>query len=96
MNKTFLSISFGHDSSISYYNGYHLLYYKLERITKIKHDTFKNLDQLIFFIENVAQIKIENVDEICLVKGHPSSINDFCNKFDKGQISIVDHHLAHI
>jgi carbamoyltransferase len=94
MNIKLLSFSFGHDGSITYYDGKKIQYVKMERLTKIKHDAFILDEQIQNILKYILNTSIDKIDEICLI-GISENVNDFCNKYKHKNISVIDHHYAH-
>jgi carbamoyltransferase len=95
MYKKLLSFSFGHDGAVSYFDGNNLHYVKLERLSKIKHDTFVCETQLHNIVNMIFNTTLNDIDEICLIDGIPDNVNDFCKKNKNKKISVIDHHQAH-
>jgi carbamoyltransferase len=90
-----LSLTYGsHDSSICYFDGEKLNYFKSERITQEKHHDLKSLDECEQLIKKVWNISFDDVDEICIpifYRGVPFISRPTSNP----KITEIDHHYAH-
>lgn len=95
MKKKLLSFSFGHDGAVSYFDGLNLYYGKLERLTKVKHDTFLYAEQLEAFLKTIFNVSMNDIDEICLIDCIDENTMDFKKRYNHKDIFVLDHHYAH-
>ena len=95
-----------HDSNITLYDNGNLSYYKLERDTQIKHDSFDNLWEWEFVVKDKFGLDLEDIDEIAIVldpwrHGMGNSLPEFpaqeieIFKKIKCKVWWLNHHFAH-
>ena len=96
----------GHDSNISYYDGYKVHYYRSERDYQIKHHRFNNLWEWRDVIKRLWNVDYKDIDEIAIIiepykYNLPNFTNDIFPYIDYDlfpancKVYRLDHHYAH-
>lgn len=88
-----------HDSSISYFDGEKLHYFKSERFEQVKHHHIKTKKDYVNYLKNIYGIELEDFNQICFCTFQNDCVglipaDWYSLKYDSNVVQL-DHHYAH-